>query len=92
MATLIVAFRDELTPRVYTLKAQTMYKVFRHSANSYWETEEQYQERGHAQIESTAHFALIEQSLVKGNCEFFETKEDVKTFFRLLRATIQEWN
>jgi len=92
MDTLTVEFRDVLTPRVYTLRPEVRYKVYRHSANAYWETEEQFEDRGPARIESTAHFILVEQSPIKGNCEFFETKEDVKTFFCMLRATITEWN
>ena len=90
MKTIVAKFRDETNPRVYTLRPQVMYKVYRHSANAYWESQEQFEDRGPAPIELTAHFALIEQRPVKGNCEFFETEQDVKHFLRLLRAEIVE--
>jgi hypothetical protein len=75
--------------RVYLLRPQKMCKCVRQSANSYWETLEQHQQRGEPiATEVVANFALVELEPYPNNCEFFETKADVEEFFKMLRATV----
>ena len=77
--------------RKYLLRPQKMCRCIRSSANAYWETLEEHQERGEPiATEQVANFALVEMVPYQGNCEFFETRADVDGFFRQLRAKVVE--